>query len=232
MSNLVERARSFASTALAGLADPAKAVGMQAYMKTEMPFYGVQTPARVPILRRLVAEFRPADRVEYEALVLGLWDLPHREEKYLALGVAQHFRSCVDTASLPLYRRLIVEGAWWDLVDGVATNLVGHLVVHQPAEVWPEVERWIDDADMWLRRSAIICQVGAKERTDVGRLFSFCAARVEEKEFFIRKAIGWALREYAKTDPQAVARFAIEHRDRLSGLSFREATKHIQHLIR
>jgi 3-methyladenine DNA glycosylase AlkD len=85
---------------------------------------------------------------------------------------------------------------------------------------------------MWLRRSAIICQVGAKGRTDANRLFSFCAARVDEKEFFIRKAIGWSLREYAKTDPEAVAGFAIEHRDRLSGLSFREATKHIQHLIR
>jgi 3-methyladenine DNA glycosylase AlkD len=84
---------------------------------------------------------------------------------------------------------------------------------------------------MWLRRSAVICQVGAKQRTDVDRLFSFCEARLEEKEFFIRKAIGWALREYAKTDAHAVARFAIEHRHRLSGLSFREATKHIGHLI-
>jgi 3-methyladenine DNA glycosylase AlkD len=232
VSHLVEAARVLASAALADVANAEKAVGMQAYMKTDMPFYGVQTPARVPILRRLVAEFPPTDRDEYEVLVLGLWDLPHREEKYLALGVAQHYRSFVDTASLPLYRRLIVEGAWWDLVDEVATHLVGHLVVHHPTETWPEVDRWIDGPDMWLRRSAIICQVGAKDMTDAERLFAFCAARLEEKEFFIRKAIGWALREYAKTDPQAVARFAIEHRHRLSGLSFREATKHIQHLIR
>jgi 3-methyladenine DNA glycosylase AlkD len=231
VSHLVEAARALASAALADAANPEKAVGMQAYMKTDMPFYGVQTPARVPILRRLVAEFPPTDRDEYEVLVLGLWDLPHREEKYLALGIAQHYRSFVDTASLPLYRRLIVEGAWWDLVDEVATHLVGHLVVHHPTETWPEVDRWIDDPDMWLRRSAVICQVGAKQRTDVDRLFSFCEARLEEKEFFIRKAIGWALREYAKTDAHAVARFAIEHRHRLSGLSFREATKHIGHLI-
>ncbi|MEX1125944.1 MAG: DNA alkylation repair protein [Acidimicrobiia bacterium] len=232
MNDLVERARRFVSTSLAEVAQPEKAAGMQAYMKTEMPFFGVQTPARVPILRQLVAELPPADRDQYEALVLGLWDLPHREEKYLALGVAQHFRSFVDTASLPLYRRLIVEGAWWDFVDEVATHLVGHLVVHHPTEVWPEVDRWIDDPDMWLRRSVIICQVGAKGRTDIDRLFSFCAGRLDEKEFFIRKAIGWALREYAKTDPEAVADFAEAHRDRLSGLSFREATKHIQHLMR
>ena len=231
MSDLVARACAFASTALAAVANPEKAAGMQAYMKTDMPFYGVQKPARVPIARQLVREFPPTNHEEYVALVLGLWGLPHREEKYLALEVAEHFHSFVGIASLPLYRRLIVEGAWWDFVDEVATHLVGHLVVHYPAEAWPEVDTWIEDTDMWLRRSAIICQIGAKERTDAGRLFSFCQARIDEKEFFIRKAIGWSLREYAKTDPHAVAEFAMEHRDRLSGLSFREATKHIQHLV-
>jgi len=232
MSGLVERARVFASTSLAKVAQPEKAVGMQAYMKTDMPFHGVQKPARSLIQRQLVKEFSPADQAEYEALVLGLWDLTHREEKYLALGVAQHFSSFVDTPSLPLYRRLIVEGAWWDLVDEVATHLIRQLVLQHPKEVWPVVDTWVDDGDMWLRRSAIICQVGAKENTDAKRLFLFCAVRLEEKEFFIRKAIGWALREYAKTDPEAVAGFVEGHRDRLSGLSFREATKHIQHLIR
>jgi 3-methyladenine DNA glycosylase AlkD len=229
---MVERACVFASSSLAELAQPEKAIDMQAYMKTDMPFYGVQKPERVPILRELAKDFPPADQAAYEELVLGLWALPHREEKYLALGIAQHFRSFVDTASLPLYRRLIVEGAWWDFVDAVAIYLIGQLVVHQPVGSWPEVDTWIDDPDMWLRRSAIICQVGAKERTDAKRLFTFCEARLEEKEFFIRKAIGWALRDYARTDPDAVAGFVIAHRDRLSGLSFREATKHIQDLIR
>jgi 3-methyladenine DNA glycosylase AlkD len=228
----IAAARQFVGSSLAAQANPEKAVDMQAYMKTDMPFYGVQTPARVLILRQLVRDFPPTHRDGYESLVLGLWGLPHREEKYLALGIAQHFRSFVDTASLPLYRRLIVEGAWWDFVDEVATHLVRQLVLQYPDKVWPEVDTWIDDQDMWLRRSAIICQVGAKEKTDAKRLFTFCAARVEEKEFFIRKAIGWSLREYAKTDPEAVAGFVIANRDRLSGLSFREATKHIQHLIR
>lgn len=232
MSLDINAACRMVTGALAALANPEKAIGMQAYMKTDMPFYGVQKPARAPIARQLVREFPPANHEEYVALVLGLWDLPHREEKYLALEVAGRFRSFVDTASLPLYRRLIVEGAWWDFVDEVATHLVGHLVVHHPAEAWPEVETWIGHPDMWLRRSAIICQVGAKERTDAERLFSFCEARIEENEFFIRKAIGWSLREYAKTDPEAVAEFAKAHRGQLSGLSFREATKHIQHLIR
>jgi 3-methyladenine DNA glycosylase AlkD len=221
----------FVQEALRGQADPAKAVGMQAYMKTDMPFYGVQKPARSLILRRLVQAFPPTDRGSYEMLVLSLWNLPHREEKYLALGVAGHFKSFIDTASLPLYHRLIAEGAWWDFVDEVATHLIRTLVLNQPTQAWREVDKWIDDPDMWLRRSAILCQVGAKEKTDSNRLFSFCATRLHEKEFFIRKAIGWALREYAKTDPAAVADFVAAHRERMSGLSFREATKHIGHLI-
>ncbi len=200
-------------------------------MKTEMPFYGVQTPARTPILRRLVEDFPPEDREEYEELVLGLWNLRHREEKYLAIGLAVNHRRFVLPESLPLYRRLIVEGAWWDLVDTVATELVRRLVVEYPAETWPVVDNWIDDDRMWLRRSAILCQIGAKESTDTDRLFGFCARRAFEKEFFIRKAIGWALREYARVDGGAVARFVTDHRGQLSGLSYREATKHIGHLL-
>lgn len=232
MSGSVLRARRFASAALAAVADSSKSEGMQAYMKTDMPFYGAQKPARAGILRVLVRDFPPPDVAGYEELILGLWDLPHREEKYLALGVARHFEEYVTPVVLPLYRRLIVEGAWWDLVDEVATHLICDLVVGYPGEVWPAVDTWIDDDDMWLRRSAIICQVGAKERTDALRLFRFCDERSFETEFFIRKAIGWALRQHARVDPEAVARFVMAHRDGLSGLSYREATRHIGHLLR
>ncbi|HSK06994.1 MAG TPA: DNA alkylation repair protein [Acidimicrobiia bacterium] len=230
MSRVTE-AGEFVQDALRARADPGKAAGMQAYMKTDMPFYGVQKPARVGILRELAAEFPPNDRDEYEELVLGLWALPHREEKYLALGVARHFEEHVTPASLSLYRRLVVEGAWWDLVDEIATKLIRPLVATHPARTWPVVDHWIDDQDLWLRRTAILCQIGARERTDVDRLFRFCALRAFEQEFFIRKAIGWALREYAKTDPAAVAGFLREHRDRMSALSYREASKHIGHLV-
>jgi 3-methyladenine DNA glycosylase AlkD len=227
----LSEARDFAQESLRRAADPDKAAGMQAYMKTDMPFYGVQKPGRVEILRELVERFPVVDRESYEALVLGLWDLPHREEKYLALGVARHFREHVTPLSLPLYRNLIVEGAWWDFVDEIATRLIRFLVVEHPAQTWPVVDLWIDDEDMWLRRSAILCQIGAKQDTDTARLFGFSERRAFEEEFFIRKAIGWALREYAKTDPEAVAAFVLAHRDRLSSLSYREATKHIGHLL-
>jgi 3-methyladenine DNA glycosylase AlkD len=231
LPDLSDRAVRYARRALSDAADPDKAPGMQAYMKTDMPFYGVQMPGRKPILKRLKADYPPADRAEYEDLVLALWDLPHREEKYLAIGVAAAHRAFRTPESLTLFRRLIVEGSWWDLVDAVATDLISGLVLSHPVETWPHIDLWVDDPDMWLRRSALICQVGAKGQTDRERLFDFCLRRADEKEFFIRKAIGWALRDYAWTEPEVVARFALDNREALSGLSFREATKNIRHLI-
>ena len=221
----------YTQSALAEQANPEKAAGMQAYMKTEMPFYGVQKPGRVPIVKELVRNYPLSTRGDYERLVLALWRLAHREEKYIAQAVAVKHRQFIVPESLPLYRRLIVEGAWWDFVDEASTHMVRVLALRHPSEAWPEIDNWISDGDMWLRRSAIICQIGAKERTDVDRLFSFCRQRAFEKEFFIRKAIGWALREYAKTNGEAVAGFVTEHREDLSGLSYREATKHIGHLV-
>lgn len=227
----VAAAVEFVTSALAANADPNKAAGMQAYMKTDMPFYGVQKPGRTTILRHMRVEYAPTNRDEYEDLVTALWELPHREEKYLAQGVAVSFPAFIVPESLPLYERFIVEGAWWDFVDETATHLIRELVVEFRGETWPVVDTWIGDDDLWLRRAAIICQVGAKERTDADRLFRYCASRAHEREFFIRKAIGWALREYAKTDPEAVASFVSDFREDLSELSYREASKHIAHLV-
>ena len=231
MDELARSATAFVQQELAALGDPDKAPQMQAYMKTEMPFYGVQKAGRTAIMRSLVKQFVPEDDLQYEALVVALWELPHREERYLALSVARRFTEYIRPPRLPLYQRLIVEGAWWDLVDEVATKLIRSLVVEYPDETWPVVDGWSDGQDLWLRRTAIICQIGAKGSTDVGRLFRFCRSNLEDPDFFIRKAIGWALREYAKTDPEAVAEFVSTHREDFSGLSFREATKHISELV-
>jgi 3-methyladenine DNA glycosylase AlkD len=231
MASWITEATTYVQTALAEQADPEKAAGMQAYMKTDMPFYGVQKPGRVPIARVLVKSYPPTSRDDYERLVLALWRLPHREEKYIAQAVAVSHHRFIVPASLPLYRRFVVEGAWWDFVDEASTHMIRELVLEDPAEVWPTIDSWISDDNMWLRRSSIICQVGAKERTHAKRLFSFCEQRAFEKEFFIRKAIGWALREYSKTNGEAVAHFVTKHREILSGLSYREATKHIGDLV-
>jgi 3-methyladenine DNA glycosylase AlkD len=208
-------------------ANPAKAPAMAAYMKTTMPFYGVSGQARKEIGRELARRF-PATRSDvYERGVLSLWDLPHREEKYLAVGYAKAFPDMVKAAELPLYRRLVVEGAWWDFVDDIAVHLVGHTVRTEPEVAWPVVDELIDDPDMWLRRTAILSQNRSRDATDALRLFDYCLRRAHEREFFIRKAIGWALRDYAKTNPDAVRRFLDEHRSELSPLSIREASKHL-----
>ncbi len=212
---------------LASAAHPEKAASMAAYMKTDTPFYGVQTPARVPILKQALRDFPPQSRADYRQAVLALWAQPHREERYLAIEYASSFPRYVTASSLPIYRRMIVEGAWWDFVDSLAIHLVGQVLAGQRAATTPKVEAWIDHPDLWLRRSSIICQIGHKEATDTELLFDACERRMHEQEFFIRKAIGWALRDYAKTDPESVVAFVTEHRESLSGLSYREATKHL-----
>ena len=212
---------------LAEQADPAKAPAMAAYMKTTMPFYGVSSPARKAIGRELAKGFPPQDRDAYLGGVLALWGLPHREEKYLAIDYAKAFPGMITPTELPLYRRMVVEGAWWDFVDDIAVHLVGHTVLNDPEAAWPVVDPWIDDPEMWLRRTAILSQNRSRGLTDSHRLFDFCLRRAHEREFFIRKAIGWALREYARTDPDAVRRFLVDHRAELAPLSVREASKHL-----
>jgi 3-methyladenine DNA glycosylase AlkD len=221
------RVAALVSAELARRADPAKAVAMAAYMKTDMPFYGVQKPGRAQILRRVAAELAPSDAGEYRAGIEALWELAHREEKYLAIAYARRFRPYIDLPQLDLYERMVVEGAWWDLVDDVAANLVGALLLGHRAAMRPVMEAWVDDDDMWRRRTAILSQLRHRDQTDAEMLFDFCRRRAHETEFFIRKAIGWALREYSKTDPGAVAAFLRRHGDELSGLSRREAAKHL-----
>ena len=212
---------------LAARADPTKAPQMAAYLKTDMPFYGVQTPARREVARQLNVRFVPQTADEYRSMVETLWGLPHREEKYLAIGVATHHRSFVTFEQVDLYRKLIVEGAWWDFVDSIASDLIGGILRNERQQMRPVLDEWIDGSDMWLRRTAIISQLTHKAETDSDMLFDYCRRRAFEMEFFIREAIGWALRQYARTDPEAVIAFLLEHRAELSGLSFREAAKHL-----
>jgi len=215
----------FVSSRLAELADPEDAAAMARYMKTEMPFYGVKTKPRRAIFKEAVKRFPVASREEYEAAVLALWALPHREERYGAIEYAWGFKSFITPASLPLYQRLIVEGAWWDLVDGVAPWLVGPMLADTPEEVRPTLDRWAAHDDVWLRRSAIIAQLRIKQRTDTGLLLCYCEMRLADEEFWVRKAIGWALRTHARIEPEAVRDFVVAHRDEMSKLSWQEAAR-------
>jgi 3-methyladenine DNA glycosylase AlkD len=217
----------FVAAELAAVGDREVAAAMAAYMKTDMPIYGVKKPGRVPMMKELMARFPIGSRSEYEAAVRALWRQPHREEKYTAIALAVRYRNYITLSSVPLYRTMIVQGAWWDFVDSIAADLIGHVLLNQREPMSATLDMWIDDDDMWLRRTAIISQLRHKAATDVERLFRYSLKRANEKEFFIRKAIGWALREYAKTAPDAVRSFVLANRDAWSGLTYREATKHL-----
>lgn len=211
---------------LSAAADVDKAAGMQAYMKTDMPFHGVQKPARTRILRELAADHAPTDGAELEAAVRALWAGTHREEKYLSLDYARRFRRLLDPSHLPLLRDLIVDGGWWDLVDDAST-LVGEVLAADRETVTPTIRDWATDDDRWLRRTAVICQRRHREHTDTTLLFDACRANLADPDFFLRKAVGWALREHSKTDPEAVAGFVERHREEMSSLTRREATKYL-----
>lgn len=218
---------AYVAAGLSERADHQKAPRMASYMKTDMPFYGVQKRGRTEVLRGLLARFPVGDNETYRATIAALWNRPHREEKYLAISIAKSYRSFVTSDNIDLYRSLIVEGAWWDFVDDVAAHCVGMVHLRERETMAPIIESWIDDDFMWLRRTALISPLKHKKDTDNATLFDHCLRRAHEKEFFIRKAIGWTLREYAKVQPGLVRDFLIEHRDRWSGLTFREASKRL-----
>ncbi len=218
---------TFVADELGGLANPDNARAMAAYMKTDMPFFGVKRPDSYPIFKEMLRRFPVTTRREYESAVRELWAQPHREEKHMAIMLARAVPKYITPPSLRLYRKLIVEGAWWDFVDDVAAHLVGQLLLDDRERIRPVMEKWIDHPNMWLRRSALLAHLRHKGATDETVLFDHCLRRAHEAEFFIRKAIGWVLRQYARTAPQSVTEFVLDHRDVWSGLIFREATKHL-----
>ena len=219
---------------LAEAADPERAPQMQAYMKSATPFRGVASAPLRAALADVLADQRLPDRDAWESAVRELWDTAEfREERYAALALAghRHYRAFQDPATLPLYRHLVVSGAWWDLVDPVATRSVGGVLDGHPEAVTPQVRAWAVDDDLWLRRTAVICQLHRRERTDLDLLTFAVEANLEGsrhgREFFVRKAVGWALRQHARTDPDWVRAFVASHEDAMSGLSRREALKHL-----
>ncbi len=226
----IEELVEYLQAEYAKVADPVKAPQMQAYMKSEIPYLGIQKPWRLPAYRGMKKRFAVSSQKRYREAVLALWNLRYREEKYAALHMAEVWSDFITTKSMPLYKKLLVEGAWWDFVDGVAVDLVGVVYLENRTEIEPTIDDWIDHKNMWLRRTAIICQIKHKEATDEGRLFDFCLRRASEKEFFIRKAIGWALRAHSYTNPKGVRDFILAHDGELSGLSKREGAKQLKRL--
>ena len=203
---------------------------MQSYMKSAMPYLGVPKPARERALRPVFAAWTLPDASSWSATVLALWrQARFREERYAAIDLSGHraYRAFQRAETLDLYDEMITTGAWWDYVDEIAARRVGPLLAADPRVIRPVILRWSRDADLWRRRSSIICQLSFKAATDLELLHACIDANLDDPDFFIRKAIGWALRQYARIDPAEVGRFVAARGDRLSPLSRREALKHI-----
>ena len=215
-------------TALRAAADPAVAPGQQAYMKSAMPYRGVTSVPLRAICDATYAEHPLAGRDAWERDVRRLWDeATHREERYAATALARHrvARPWQDPATLDLYRHLVVTGAWWDHVDEVATHLVGGVLAGYRAEVTPVMRAWARDGDLWVRRTAVLSQANHKDRTDTDLLHDVVAANIADPSFWLRKAVGWALREYSKVDPGWVRAEVDGYGSLISGLSRREALR-------
>ena len=206
-------------------ADPALAPGQQAYMKSSMPFLGVRVPEVRKLTRAAARSSPPADLDELERAVRDLWEgATHREERYAATELTALRLAKGRLELLPLYEHIAVTGAWWDHVDEVAHRIADLHDAH-PEPTARAVRRWGASSDMWLRRLAIISQLGRRDRVDRALLVDVIEPNVPDPEFFIRKAIGWALRDVARVEPGWVLIFADEHV--LSPLSRREALKHL-----
>ncbi len=208
-------------SSLETLRDEKAASWQAAYLLHQFPFLGVRTPILRKALRRF---YKTHPFIDWRQDLETLWNQPEREFHYAAIELALYHKKEWVEADIALFERMIRSNSWWDTVDTIAPHLMGPLLQRFPNLI-SHIDQWIESDHLWLRRSSIIFQLRYKEKTDEKRLFRTCQTLAHEKEFFIRKAIGWALREYGKREGEAVKRFV--EKTPLSPLSRREALKHL-----
>ncbi|MBJ99864.1 MAG: DNA alkylation repair protein [Euryarchaeota archaeon] len=204
------------------------AIQMQRYMKTTMPFYGVKSPILNIIVNDVKNLHLISNQEEYNSIIMDIWNLSHREEKYISIKLARKWKQYITLEALIVYEKMIREGQWWDFIDPISQGLIGILLMNNRFEMNIILDKWIEDENFWIRRSAILAHLKHKENTDYKKLFEYCLKCAHEKEFFIQKAIGWVLREYSKTKPEIVYAFIQDNEQILSNLSKREGMKYIK----
>lgn len=207
--------------------DSEAAAPMQVYMRGQFEFLGIPTPVRTALDREVTAGLDGPDETELAAVAEACWALPQREYQYFACGYLRRHIGVASSGFIHVTEQLLTTKPWWDTVDALATRTVGPLVRAHP-DLVATMDSWIDGDDIWLARTALIHQLTYKQATDVERLFRYCRRRAGDREFFIRKAIGWSLRELTKTDPERVHAFLAEMGEDLSPLSRKEALKWLE----
>jgi 3-methyladenine DNA glycosylase AlkD len=211
-------------------ADKDRAPQMQAYMKSQMPYWGVPSAPLRAICKTIFGAYPFANDADWQRDVLAIWrGASHREERYAAIELAAHKKAkrFQTMGALPMYEEMITSGAWWDFVDAIASHQLGDILRHEPDEMKKTMREWSTCDNMWKRRSSILCQLGYKKETDLVLLVDCITPSLSSEEFFLRKAIGWALRQYAWVDPTWVKRYVKANESKLSNLSKREALKNV-----
>ena len=215
--------------ALMPLADKSKAQGMKAYLLNQFEFLGLAAPVRRAAVKA-IGKVKWQSSADLLAAAELLWQKPEREYRYTAVDLLRQHSAQFNVNDLSALQALLLREPWWEIVDGLSAVIaeVMHAAVQQKPNVAATMDVWLKHPSHWVRRSAMLHQLGWRLDTDTTRLFGYATQLADDKEFFIRKAIGWALRDYARWNPQAVTDFLVEHRASLSGLTVREAAKHLQ----
>ena len=206
--------------------DQVRAAQMSAYMKHRFAFFGVPAPARRAIAKVFVASGAGLSAGGLIEHAESCWVQPEREFQYVGADLLARWAPRLTPDDIEAVGRLITTKPWWDTVDTLAVHVVGSLVATHP-DVRQVMDQWIEADDIWLARTALLHQLRYGQATDAERLFRYALLRADDTEFFIRKAIGWALRQYARCEPEAVRTFVVEHGDDFSALTRREALKHL-----
>ncbi|HRC62260.1 MAG TPA: DNA alkylation repair protein [Dehalococcoidia bacterium] len=210
------------------LGRPERAASERRYLKSDLEFIGVDAAGMRSVLR---AYLQARDRLDHDALVElvgALWDRPIHERRALAVSLLERQRRLLGAEDLPLLERLLRDALTWAYVDALAVHVVGWLVERHP-ELSATLDRWAADPDFWIRRSALLALLPPLRRGtgDFERFARYADAMLEEREFFIRKAIGWVLREASKSQPELVYAWVAPRTHRTSGVTIREAVKYL-----
>lgn len=199
---------------------------MEKYMRDQFVYIGLRAPAMKALFKQFVAEKGLPKREELHEVILELWGYPERELQMAALSILTQMKKTFVIGDLNLLETIIQQKSWWDTIDHIAKHLVGPFFQMYPEMKRPSLEKWLKSKHLWLVRSCILFQLGYKQETDKELLVEMIERSKHIKDFFIEKAIGWALREYAKINPDFVKDYVETHA--LPKLSVREALKHFK----